>query len=103
MILLFTAQLHFPGTNFSISYLSVVVIEFHDKKQFKGKGFLLADVSEGQSPSQLRKAWHLSYFSSTVTKFNDKGNLEKKAFTWAYRFKGVESMMLEQGHVSRDS
>lgn len=48
------------------------------------------------------KAWHLSYFYSIVTKFHDEDNLEKKAFTGAYRFKGVESMMLEQGCVSRD-
>ena len=42
----------------------------------------------------------LSYFSNIVTKFHDEDNFEKKAF---YRFKGVEFMMLEQGHVNRDS
>lgn len=49
------------------------------------------------------KAWCPSCFYSVVTKFHDEDNLEKKAFTGAYRFKAIESMMLEQGRVSRDS
>lgn len=39
---------------------------------------------------------YISYCSNAMTKYPDKGNLEKEIFNWAYDFKGLECMMVEQ-------
>ena len=40
-----------------------------------------------------------SHLSIAVTEHHDQGNLHNKGFNWAHGFKGVESIMVEQGMV----
>lgn len=39
---------------------------------------------------------YLSCFSIAVLKHHDQENLQKEAFNWAYGFRGLESVMVEQ-------
>lgn len=39
---------------------------------------------------------YLSCFSIAVLKHHDQENLQKEAFNWAYGFRGLESLMVEQ-------
>jgi hypothetical protein len=43
----------------------------------------------------------LSYFSIAVIKHHDQGNLQNKECNWIYSCKGLEFMMVEQGHGGR--
>lgn len=62
---------------------------------------LLLVSSPNSSQSIFVLSYCLSYFFIAMMKYHDKGSLLKKEVIWAYGYRGLRSMLVEQRHGGR--